>query len=236
MRARTSDQGAAVTKPARRSARRRNNSIRQASATEPSSPVSRLSMIAAATAERSSAETRRTSSSTWSSRAFMRQSKASAAPSHGGSKLAAQVAVPGRAISWMWRSHCLMCSSRWCTSLGRSRGRDWRSRAGLRDGPPPGGDARGQATMPRVPRLGRQPSQGTVWRSSVRHGSTIAPCWKTHWTRRIAKTEPPRKICPARCRRRAPGGRQRRSARRSRPLFDPWHAVEFSGPLEAHDG
>jgi hypothetical protein len=73
-RARTSDQGAPCTAPARSSDRRRNNSVRQASDTELSSPVSRLSMSAAATAQRSSAESRRTSSRTWSTRAFMRQS------------------------------------------------------------------------------------------------------------------------------------------------------------------
>lgn len=74
MRARTSAQGAACTEPARSSSRLRNNSARQAAATEPSSPVSRLSMSATATAERSSAESRRTSPSTWSTRALMRQS------------------------------------------------------------------------------------------------------------------------------------------------------------------
>ncbi len=71
MRARTSGQGPPCTTPARRSARRRNNSARQASATELSSLVSRLSIRAAATAERSSAESRSTSSSTRSIRAFM---------------------------------------------------------------------------------------------------------------------------------------------------------------------
>lgn len=74
MRARTSDQGAACTTPARSSCRRRSSSARQASATDPSSLVSRLSIKAAATAERSSAESRRTSSSTWSTRAFIPQS------------------------------------------------------------------------------------------------------------------------------------------------------------------
>jgi len=71
MRARTSDQGAPCTIPARRSARRRNNSVRQAPATELSSLVSKLSISAAATAERSSAESRSISSSTRSIRAFM---------------------------------------------------------------------------------------------------------------------------------------------------------------------
>jgi hypothetical protein len=77
MRARTSAHGAPLTTPLRSWVRRSSSSARQASATEPSSAVSRLSMRAAATAERSSAESRRTSSSTWSMRAFMCQSIAS---------------------------------------------------------------------------------------------------------------------------------------------------------------
>jgi len=79
MRARTSDHGAACTTPERSCSLRRNSSVRRASATDPSSLVSRLSMSAAATAERSSAESRRTSSSTWSTGAFIRQSVTSAA-------------------------------------------------------------------------------------------------------------------------------------------------------------
>lgn len=75
-RARTLGQGAPCTAPAQSCVRRRNNSVRQASDTELSSPVSRLSMSAAATAEHSSAESRRTSSRTWSTRAFMGQSVA----------------------------------------------------------------------------------------------------------------------------------------------------------------
>ena len=79
-RARTSDQGAACTKPARSSARRRSNSARQAPATELSSLVSKLSIRAAATAERSSAESRSRSPSTRSMRAFMAQSIALSPP------------------------------------------------------------------------------------------------------------------------------------------------------------
>jgi len=74
IRARTSDQGAACTTPARSSCRRRSSSASQASATDASSLVSRLSIKAAATAERSPAESRKTSSSTWSTRAFIPQS------------------------------------------------------------------------------------------------------------------------------------------------------------------
>jgi hypothetical protein len=74
MRARTWDQGAPCTTPARRSARRRSSSARQELATELSSLVSRLSISAAATAERSSGESRSTSSSTRSIRAFIGQS------------------------------------------------------------------------------------------------------------------------------------------------------------------
>jgi acetylornithine deacetylase/succinyl-diaminopimelate desuccinylase-like protein len=80
MRARTSDQGVACTRPARSSARRCSSSARQAPATALSSLVSRLSISAAATAERSSAESRSTSSSTRSMRAVMAQSIALGPP------------------------------------------------------------------------------------------------------------------------------------------------------------
>ncbi len=75
-RARTSDQGCATARLERRSALRFRSSSRHASETAASSPLSRLSMSAAATAERSSAERPSTSSSSWSTRAFMRSSLA----------------------------------------------------------------------------------------------------------------------------------------------------------------
>jgi hypothetical protein len=70
-RCRTSAQGAACTRPARNSARRRFTSARHNSETVASSAVSRLSSRATANAERSSTGRPRTSSSRWSTRAFM---------------------------------------------------------------------------------------------------------------------------------------------------------------------
>jgi hypothetical protein len=68
---RTSTQGAACTRPARNSARRRLTSARHSSETVASSAVSRLSRRATAKAERSSTGRPRTSSRRWSTRAFM---------------------------------------------------------------------------------------------------------------------------------------------------------------------
>jgi hypothetical protein len=79
-RCRTSAQGAACTCPARNSARRRFTSARQRSETVASSAVSRLSRRATAKAERSSTGRPRTSSSRWSTRAFMRFSLAPRVP------------------------------------------------------------------------------------------------------------------------------------------------------------
>jgi len=73
---RTSAQGAACTRPARNSARRRFTSARHSSETVASSAVSRLSRRATAKAERSSTGRPRTSSRRWSTRAFMRFSLA----------------------------------------------------------------------------------------------------------------------------------------------------------------
>jgi hypothetical protein len=67
----TSDQGNARTTPERNSLRRRLTSSRHASEMLAVSASSRLSSNAAATAERSSAVSARTSSKTWSTRAFM---------------------------------------------------------------------------------------------------------------------------------------------------------------------
>lgn len=68
-RRRTSAQGAACTRPARNSARRRFTSARHSSEVVVSSAVSRLSRRATAKAERSSTGRPRTSSRRWSTRA-----------------------------------------------------------------------------------------------------------------------------------------------------------------------
>lgn len=68
---RTSAQGAACTRPARNSTRRRFTSARHSSEIVASSAVSRLSRRATAKAERSSTGRPRTSSRRWSTRAFM---------------------------------------------------------------------------------------------------------------------------------------------------------------------
>lgn len=70
-RARACAHGRAFVAPVRSASRRRSNSCRQASETERSSVPSMLSISAAATAERSSAERPSTSPSRWSTRAFM---------------------------------------------------------------------------------------------------------------------------------------------------------------------
>lgn len=70
-RARTSDQGTPAVAPERSASRRRRSSCFHASETLWSSLPSRLSISAAATAERSSTGRPSTSSSTWSTRAFM---------------------------------------------------------------------------------------------------------------------------------------------------------------------
>ncbi len=70
-RCRTSVQAAACTRPARNSARRRFTSVRHNSETAASSAVSRLSSRATAKAERSSTGRPSTSSSRWSTRAFI---------------------------------------------------------------------------------------------------------------------------------------------------------------------
>lgn len=75
-RCRTSAQGATCTWPARSSARRLLTSARQRSEIVVSSALSRLSSNATARAERSSAGRLRTSSSRWSTRAFMKASLA----------------------------------------------------------------------------------------------------------------------------------------------------------------
>ena len=67
----TSDQGRGRTAPERNSSRRRFTSARHASEMLAVSASSRLSSNATATAERSSAGSARTSSKTWSTRAFM---------------------------------------------------------------------------------------------------------------------------------------------------------------------
>jgi hypothetical protein len=79
-RCRTSVQGAACTRPARNSARRRFTSARHSSETVASSAVSKLSRSATAKAERSSTGRPRTSSRRWSTRAFMRVSLAPRTP------------------------------------------------------------------------------------------------------------------------------------------------------------
>jgi hypothetical protein len=79
-RCRTSAQGAACTRPARNSVRRRFTSTRHMSESFTSSAVSRLSRSATAKAERSSAGRPRTSSRRWSTRAFMGSSLAPLVP------------------------------------------------------------------------------------------------------------------------------------------------------------
>ncbi len=70
-RCRTPAHGAACTRPARRSSRRRFTSTRHNSDTDASSAVSRLSRRATAKAERSSTGSPRTASNRWSTWAFM---------------------------------------------------------------------------------------------------------------------------------------------------------------------
>jgi len=68
--------GAVLAVPARSSSRRARSSRRQASEMEASALPSRLSSNATASADRSSAGNSRTSSSSWPTRAFMKQSLA----------------------------------------------------------------------------------------------------------------------------------------------------------------
>jgi hypothetical protein len=70
-RARASSHGWLCTRPVRRSSRRLRSSDRQAEESAGSSAVSKLPINAAATAERSCAGSRNTSSSKWSTRPFM---------------------------------------------------------------------------------------------------------------------------------------------------------------------
>ncbi len=84
-RCRTSAHGAACTRPARNSARRRFTSARHRSETVASSAVSRLSSSATAKAERSSTGRPRTSSRRWSTRAFIGLSLAPRVPCGAGS-------------------------------------------------------------------------------------------------------------------------------------------------------
>ena len=79
-RCRTSAQGAACTRPARNSVRRRFTSTRHTSESLASSAVSRLSSSATAKAERSSTGRPRTSPRRWSTRAFIGLSLAPRVP------------------------------------------------------------------------------------------------------------------------------------------------------------
>lgn len=110
-RCRTSSQGAACTRPARNSLRRRFTSTRHRSESFAASGVSRLSRSATAKAERSSAGRPRTSSRRWSTRAFMGVSLAPLIP--GGVESRDNMSAERNHSGWPCSRH----SSDHCTPL-----------------------------------------------------------------------------------------------------------------------